>query len=192
MNIEPARTALLVMDVQADTLGRLGAKAPPVIERIAGLVTAARRAKVPVIYVVIGFRPGYPELDPASRFYAMVAPTGRFVGTPGADIPAQLAPQDGELVVVKKRVSAFAGSDLEMLLRARGITTLIATGFATSGVVLSTVRQAADLDYHQIVVADGCADGDDEVHDVLTKKVFARSATVASTADVVTALAAIK
>ncbi|MEU1950129.1 isochorismatase family protein, partial [Streptomyces sp. NPDC020125] len=78
----------------------------------------------------------------------------------------------------KKRVSAFAGSDLEMVLRARGITRLVLSGIATSGVVLSTLRQAADLDYRLTVLADGCADPDEEVHRVLTEKVFPRQAEV--------------
>ncbi|MGA2932584.1 MAG: isochorismatase family protein, partial [Acidimicrobiales bacterium] len=85
---------------------------------------------------------------------------------------------DGDIVVTKRRVSAFAGSDLDVVLRARGARTLVLAGIATSGVVLSTLRQAADLDYGLVVLRDGCADADEEVHRVLLDKVFARQADV--------------
>lgn len=62
-------------------------------------------------------------------------------------IPDDVAPQDNDIVVTKRRVSAFAGSDLDILLRSQVIDHLVLTGVATSGVVLSTLRQAADLDY---------------------------------------------
>jgi nicotinamidase-related amidase len=81
-------------------------------------------------------------------------------------------------VITKKRVSAFAGSDLDLVLRSGGIEHLVLTGVATSGVVLSTLRQAADLDFRITVLADGCADSDEEVHRVLTEKVFPRQAEV--------------
>jgi nicotinamidase-related amidase len=68
--------------------------------------------------------------------------------------------------------------------------TLILMGHATSGVILSTVRLAADLDYHVIVVEDGCADRDPDVHTLLMEKVFPRQATVVSAAEMVAALGA--
>ena len=83
-------------------------------------------------------------------------------------------------------MNAFAGTDLEVLLRARGIDTLLLCGIATSGVVLSTVRHAADADYRLVVVKDCCADADEEVHRVLTEKILARQAAV-TTADELTA-----
>ena len=82
------------------------------------------------------------------------------------------------MVVTKRRVSAFSGSDLEVVLRAANIDTLVLTGIATSGVVLSTLRQAADLDYRLVVLADACLDADAEMHRVLTEKVFPRQADV--------------
>jgi len=69
-----------------------------------------------------------------------------------------------------------------VLLRAGDIDTLVLTGIATSGVVLSTLRQAADLDYRLVVLADACLDGDQEVHRVLTEKVFPRQADVLTVA----------
>jgi nicotinamidase-related amidase len=85
-------------------------------------------------------------------------------------------------------VSAFAGSDLELVLRGRQVDHLVLTGIATSGVVLSTLRQAADLDFELTVIADCCCDGDDEVHRVLTEKVFPRQADVVSAAEWTTSI----
>lgn len=86
-------------------------------------------------------------------------------------------------MVTKRRVSAFTGSDLQVLLRALEVGTLVLTGIATSGVVLSTLRQAADLDYQLVVLSDGCLDAEPEVHRVLTEKIFPRQADVRLIAD---------
>jgi nicotinamidase-related amidase len=98
-------------------------------------------------------------------------------------IHSDITPNTGELTVIKRRVSAFAGSDLEVVLRSFGIQHMILTGIATSGVVLSTVREASDKDYQLTVLADCCADADEEVHRVLTTKVFPRQAEVLNLAD---------
>ena len=98
-------------------------------------------------------------------------------------VHAAVAPRAGDIVVTKKRVSAFTGSDLDVVLRSLDIDSLVLTGIATSGVVLSTLRQAADLDYGLIVLRDCCADADDEVHRVLLDNVFPRQATVVQAAE---------
>ena len=85
--------------------------------------------------------------------------------------------------MTKKRVSAFTGSDLELVLRASEVTSLVLAGIATSGVVLSTVREAADRDYQLTVLEDLCLDADEEVHRVLTQKIFPRQAEVIDSAD---------
>ena len=89
-----------------------------------------------------------------------------------------LEPQPGEIIVTKRRISAFSGSDLEVLLRAFSAKHLILSGVSTSGVVLSTTREAADKDYALTILSDCCADADEEVHRVLTTKVFPRQADV--------------
>lgn len=91
-----------------------------------------------------------------------------------------MAPQEGDVTVTKRRVSAFTGSDLEVVLRAKGIQHLVLTGIATSGVVLSTLREASDKDYQLTVIEDCCADADEEVHRVLTTKVFVKQAEIFS------------
>ncbi|GAA5053146.1 cysteine hydrolase family protein [Streptomyces similanensis] len=165
------RTALLVMDLQQAIVGRVPGLDADFTPRLARAVAAARTAGVPVVHVVVGFRPGRPEAKSSPLFGAL--PEGAFTdGDPGAEIHPDVAPRPGEAVVTKKRVSAFAGSDLELVLRGEGVDHLVLAGLATSGVVLSTVRQAADLDYRLTVLADGCADRDAEVHRVLTEKVF--------------------
>ncbi|HVV53613.1 MAG TPA: isochorismatase family cysteine hydrolase [Polyangia bacterium] len=188
--LERARTALLVMDFQAEVVAMLGAPGVAAVERAAPLVAAARAVGVPIFYVVVGFRPGYPELNRRNATLAALAESGRFQGTtPGADLAPALRPEPGDVVVVKHRVSAFAGTDLDMILRAQGLDTLVLTGLVTSGVVLSTLRHAADADYRLLVAADACADRDEEVHRVLTGKVFPRQAAVAAAGELAAALA---
>ena len=106
--------------------------------------------------------------------------------TSGVD-PAAAA-REGEPNVVKHRVSPFVSTDLETLLRANGIDTLVLAGVHTSGVVLSTVRHAGDLDYRLVVVRDCCADPDAELHAMLLDRVIARQAAVVTTAELAGAL----
>jgi nicotinamidase-related amidase len=189
LTIDAKRSALLVMDFQADIIAMLGDRATALLDRTAGVIAAARKAQLPIIYIVVGFRPGYPELNLINASFAAVAKTGRLQTlTPGADIVAQVKPVDGDVVIQKHRVGAFTGTELDMVLRAKGADTMIMAGLSTSGVVLSTVRMATDLDYRPVVIKDCCADPDDEVHRVLTEKVFARHAAVVDAADVTAAL----
>jgi nicotinamidase-related amidase len=178
------KQALLVMDVQLGIVGRYTETDPDYFTRIRSALDHAHQGGVPVIYVVIGFRDGHPEVSAANKTFSALATGTRFtVADPDTSIHPDVGPVDGDIVVTKKRVSAFAGSDLEIVLRSRGVDHLVLAGIATSGVVLSTLRQAADLDYGLTVLADGCLDGDSEVHRVLMEKVFPRQAEVSSVAD---------
>jgi len=171
-------TVLLVMDVQRGVVERF-ADEPGYLPRLQQAITAAHASGIPVVYVTVGFRPGHPEISARNRTFSALAADGRFAdGDPAAEIHPAVAPDSGDLVVTKRRVSAFTGSDLDVLLRGLGAGTLVLTGIATSGVVLSTLRQAADLDYRLVVLADGCLDADPEVHQVLMGKVFPRQADV--------------
>jgi nicotinamidase-related amidase len=176
-------TALLIMDVQQSIVDRFRGEAG-YLPRLATAADAARGAGIRVIYATIAFRPGYPEVSPRNRTFAGITGTGRYIdGDPGSLIHPAIAPAPGEVVISKRRVSAFAGSDLDMVLQAGGVDRLVLAGIATSGVVLSTLRQAADLDYGLTVLADGCLDADPEVHRVLLEKVFPRQADVTTIAD---------
>ncbi|ANH81098.1 isochorismatase [Niabella ginsenosidivorans] len=176
--MEQSTTALLVMDMQASILGSFPG-APAFISNVAKAIETARKRQLPVIYVVVGFREGMPEIT--SRNIGFSAAKERMANASMEEwikIHPDLAPLENDIVVTKRRISAFTGSDLEVVLRAQDIQHLVLTGIATSGVVLSTLREAADKDYQLTVIADCCADGDEEVHRVLTTKVFPRQAAV--------------
>jgi nicotinamidase-related amidase len=177
--IDRDHTAVLIMDYQNDIVHTIAAHQPQLLERAAAVLSGARLAGVPVIYVVVRFRPGYPEVSDRNMIFRGLKAAGRLgEGSPGAEIHAQMAPQPTEVIVTKRRVGAFAMTDLESVLRAHEVTCLVLLGIATSGVVLSTVQWAADADYVLIVLEDCCADADEEVHRVLMHKVFPRQATV--------------
>ncbi len=172
------QSALLVMDVQRGIVERYATSAN-VLKPFQTAIDAARGVNMPIVYVRVAFRAGYPEVSPNNRSFSAIAGHGGFTELDDAtSIHPAVAPEPGDITVVKRRVSAFSGSDLDVVLRALQVDTLVLTGIATSGVVLSTLRQAADLDYHLKVLSDACLDGDSEVHAVLTQKVFPRQAEV--------------
>ena len=178
-----SRPVLLIMDFQQSIVDRVGGQ--DVVDAASRAVDAARDEGIPVMFVRVAFRPGFPEISPANATFSALSSQGGEAyhqDHPATQVHADLAPRDGEPVVLKRRVSAFTGSDLGVLLRGAGADHLVLAGISTSGVVLSTLRQAADLDYRLTVLADACADPDEEVHRVLTGKVFPRQATV-TTAD---------
>jgi nicotinamidase-related amidase len=179
-------TALLVMDMQNGIVERFG---DAVLEPAARAIAAARDAGVPVVYVRVAFRAGHPEVSPRNRTFGALRDAGAMAeDDESTAVHAALAPESGDVVVVKRRVSAFAGSDLDVVLRSGDIDHLVLTGIATSGVVLSTIRQAADLDFELTVLSDGCLDADPEVHRVLTEKVFPRQADVVTVEEWVSSL----
>jgi nicotinamidase-related amidase len=176
-----AKQALLVMDVQQVVVDRY--PDPAYLPRLGEAIGAARASDVPVIYVVVGFRPGYPEVSSHNKMFgALASANAPAAGDELTRVHPDVAPEPGDIIVTKRRVSAFAGSDLDVVLRAGEIGHLVLTGVATSGVVLSTLRQAADLDFDLTVLADGCLDADPEVHRVLTEKVFPHQAEVTTVA----------
>lgn len=179
LSLDPKSTALLVMDFQTLIVENFAEGKDELLARTARLIGAARKAGMMLIYVVVGFREGYPEISLHNPAFGPIRESGRFAsGGAGTEIHPAVAPQRGEVVVTKHRVGAFLGTDLDMILRANGIGTLVLAGVATSGVVLSTVRHASDADYRLVVVSDCCSDRDAETHRVLTEKVFARQASV--------------
>ncbi|KAL1886693.1 hypothetical protein Plec18167_000627 [Paecilomyces lecythidis] len=173
---------LLVLDLQQGIISRIPASSG-FLAQTAKTINAAREKSIPVIYVTVNFRPGYPEVSSSNKmFSATVAAAGdAFVeGKPAVQIPAEIAPTEKDILVSKRRVSAFSGSDLDVVLRGLGADSLIITGIATSGAVLSTVRHAADQDFSITVLDDLCLDLDEEVHRVLVEKVFPKQADVVS------------
>ena len=180
LSFERDKTAVLLMDYQHDIVGFLPEDSQnELLAKASTVLAGARRAGIPVIYVVVRFREGYPEISPQDVARRGIKESGRLrEGTPGAEIHPAVAPQPGEVVVTKRRTGPFSATDLASVLNARGIGTLVLMGISTSGCVLSAVRWGADIDYRLIVLADCCGDRDEEVHRVLTEKVFPRQATV--------------
>jgi nicotinamidase-related amidase len=186
LTIDRKHTALLIMDYQNDMVSRVGEKYPDLLDKTAAVLAAARAAGMPIIYIVVGFREGYPEVSPRNHGFSAIRESGRMlIGSPGTEVHPQVGPRPRDVVLTKHRVGAFSTTPLETILRARDIPSLVLCGIATSGVVLSTVRWAADMDYNLVVVEDCCADADDEVHRVLTRKVFPRQARVVSASEII-------
>lgn len=179
----PSRPALIVGDCQVGIVRNFG-EDQVFLDAVRAAVETARAAGIPVIFVTVGFRAGHPDISPRNRMWAGVAANNAMLED---DASVAVHPHLGRLptepLVVKRRVGAFSGGDLELLLRSQGITELVLTGIATSGVILSTVRAAADLDYSLVVLSDAVADGDEEVNRVLLEKVLPRQAQVVTSSE---------
>ena len=189
--LNKSTTALLIADFYAEMMNTL----PHAIERgvvakTQALQQAAREAGLLVCYSATVFRPGYVEISDRNKTFSQRKASGQpAVSDPLQVIHEGVKPIDGEVVVGKHRVNALYGTDLDMTLRANDIDTIVLLGYATSGVVLSTTRYAADADYRLFVVEDCCSDQDVEVHDFLTQRIFPRQAEVVAAAEVIKALA---
>jgi nicotinamidase-related amidase len=191
LSFYPAHTAVLGMDCQAGLVSIYAKPSEPFVERCANVLRSARKAGVQVMHVKVGFHPGLPEVATRNRLFASIKSSPQrqklFEGASGAIHPA-LGPEPDAIVVTKHRISAFPGSDLQMILRAKEIDTLVLFGIATSGVVLSTLLEACDADYRTIVVTDCCADTDAELHRVLIERLFPLRGEVITAAELVKAL----
>ena len=183
-------TALLIADFYEAMMNTIPhAVDRDVVAKTAALQQAARDAGLMVCYCATVFRPGYPEIGSRNKTFGARKASGQpAVFDPLSVIHPVVAPAEGEVVVGKHRVNALYGTGLDVALRANDINTLIILGYATSGVVLSTVRYASDLDYNLYVVEDCCSDSDPEVHEFLTGRIFPRQAKVVQSAGVIAAL----
>jgi len=179
--LDPARSAVLSMDNQAGIVSIYTKNDEAMLSRAANVLRQARLKGMLVIHVQVGFRPGLPEVSSRNLLFGAIKSSPQhqrlFQGETGAIHPA-VAPEAEDIVVTKHRVNAFAGTDLEMILRAKDIDTLIMFGIATSGVVLSTLLHASDSDFRVFVISDCCADLDRELHTCLIDKFFPSRATV--------------
>ena len=173
------KKALLVMDMQLSILESAADNPTEFINKVAKVIKSAREKQIPVIYVVLGFRNGLPEIPENNK---MFMPFKNNLANRNlenwSEIHPDLTPEKNDIIVTKRRVSAFTGSDLEVVLRGMNVQHLVLTGIATSGIVLSTLREAADKDFKLTVISDCCYDRDDEVHNVLINKVFPRQAEI--------------
>jgi ureidoacrylate peracid hydrolase len=179
--VDPGHTAAIFIDMQNDFCApggaamRTGLEVAPlraVFPAVARIQETARAAGVPLIHVRNAYNaPGNPYLSQAWLDQARRRWNGRYVevpicvpGTWGAEICPEMAPKDGEIVVTKHRFSAFAHTDLAMVLQSRGIRTLVVAGVVSYVCVESTVRDAFFANYHVVVCSDAVAGWHPEWH----------------------------
>jgi nicotinamidase-related amidase len=183
ITVDLHRTALLIIDMQRDflepggfgeTLGNDVARLAIAIEPCRSVLEAVRRHRLPVVHTREGHRPDLSDAPPAKvergeprlRIGAP-GPMGRILvrGEPGHDIIAALYPIPGEPVIDKPGKGAFYQTELELILRNRGIENLLVCGVTTEVCVNTTVREANDRGYRCIVLADCCASYFPQFHD---------------------------
>lgn len=186
-----ARTAFIFMDFQNYILKNFlpPERAEQVVKQARAVLEAARQADCLIIHVMVCFRPGYPEINGRNRMFSWIRDSGMAIpGSSESAIDDRMAPRPEEPVVQKRRVGAFGGTDLDMILRAQGIETVFLSGVATSHVVLTTFSQACDLDYDLAVIRDACADNDEAAHTFLTESFFPKVGAVHTSQAVMDAL----
>ncbi|BCJ33444.1 hypothetical protein Athai_09470 [Actinocatenispora thailandica] len=183
--IDPRHTALLVMDYQPAVLAATP-DAEALLGRARQAIDTARRHGAHVGYVRVGFTdadlaaiPAHSPMAAAARHYG----DQMHADAPATQVHESLAPQPNDIVVRKTRVGAFGTTDLHRQLRDRDVDTLVLAGISTSGVMLSTVRDAHDRDFRVLVLADATADRNPDVHRFLTEQIFPHQAAVLGTAD---------
>lgn len=179
--LDPTRTALLAIDMQNDFLSEDGyfarkgydpAPLRAVIPVIGRLAYAARAAGVRVIWTRQGYRADLADVAPYDRWrnaragIPLAAGDGASLlrGSAGYDIVPELTPDAADFVVDKTANGAFYETDLDLILRAQGITHLIFTGCTTDVCVHTTLREANDRKYQCLLVEDACASGDAYAH----------------------------
>ncbi|MEU8973429.1 MFS transporter [Streptomyces monashensis] len=188
-SIVPARTALLAMDFQ-NGIVPLAPESDALVERVKGAIADVRAAGGTVGYVRVAFTEAdWSAVPETNKSFTAVA-TAKMLHheDPATQIDERIAPADGDIVVRKIRFGSGSTTDLHAQLGERGIDTLVLTGISTSGVVLSTLIDAADRDYRVYVLSDGVADPDPETHRVLVDNVFPSRAHVIDTAGLRTLL----
>jgi biuret amidohydrolase len=179
ISLDKKKTALLVMDLQKHMVHEQSpvaqhagfaemVKKTGLIQRVRKVMDAARTAGMMVITVKVDFSAGtFPRYPTRGEFCKIIAAendAGQVLrpGVWGYDTVEEVAPWEGEPVVLKRHMSAFAGSNLDEVLRARGITDIALTGVATSYVVTATNWSALNYGYSCIVIEDCCTTHNDE------------------------------
>ena len=151
--------AIIVVDLQKDNVGRF---CQPIIPNVKLLLQEGRGKGIPIIFACDS---RYPE----DFIFKSGHPLRTIRGTEGVRVIDDLEPGATDIIVEKRMLSAFFGTDLDFTLRQKGIKTLIVTGVATWACVLKTVFDAAEMGYEVIVPADCCASPVAEGHDAALK-----------------------
>jgi nicotinamidase-related amidase len=182
--MDPKTTALVLIEFQNDFVKPGGAQHEAVKEVMAStgmfghaqaLASAARDRGVTVMHVPIAFAEGYPELpaEPYGILAGIVASNAFRKGSWGAEIVDELRPASGDIVVEGKRgLDCFATTNLDFILRARGISNVALAGFLTNCCVESTMRSAYERGYKVITLTDCTATLSEEEQRVATEKDF--------------------
>jgi nicotinamidase-related amidase len=196
--LAPRATAVINVHWQHDIVTRAGAfgqffadevESRDVVKHAALVLATAREHGALVVHARAAFRPGYPDLVRNCALFEQVAAAQCLQeGTRGAEIIAELAPHPGELVLAHARLSAFAGTELELMLRARGIANVLMTGVATNIAVEGTARDAVNIGYRTALIADACATADAAAHEA-TLATFGLLGSVLQSADLGAAFA---
>jgi nicotinamidase-related amidase len=209
LSVDTRRTALVIIDMQRDFLepGGFGAALGNDVSRLkaavgpcAEVLAAARRDGILVIHTRAGHRPDLTDAppmkvergDPATRIGAP-GPMGRILvrGEPGHDIIPELYPVAGEPVIDKPGKGAFYQTDLELMLKNRGIEALLVCGVTTEVCVNTTVREANDRGFRCVVLSDCCASYFPEFHEMGLKMIKAQGGIFGSVAASKSVLAAL-
>lgn len=194
IEIDPARTALVLLDYQnynvhpegywAQAIPGSAERAAPAVARTAEVLFAARAAGITVIHVQNAWRDGHPDVNPHTPWQADAKAAGRSTeGTWGIEFIEALAPIAGELVVRKRAVSGFAGTELDRLLHVHDISTLVIAGIITNFAAEGTARDASDRGYRVIVLADCCESVSDELHTFAVTQIMPAIGEVVTAAD---------
>jgi nicotinamidase-related amidase len=176
------KTALIIGDIQRGITGAYPF-ARTVVPPLTGLLPRARAAGVLIVFVHIAFRTNRADLPPDNALFSAFFDAGDGFHEGAAGTVIDLPVEREDVVVLKRRASAFAGTDLDLVLRAQAVDAIAIAGVATSAMVAATFYDAADRGYRVTVLRDGCADGDPAVHDFFMDRVFpSRGAEVVSCA----------
>lgn len=151
--------AIIVVDLQKDNTGRFSRE---IVPRVRQLLREGRARGIPVIFACDS---RYPD----DFIFKSGHPLSTIRGTEGVKVIDELEPQPADLIVEKRMLSAFFGTDLDFTLRQKGIRTLIVAGVATWACVLKTVLDACEMGYEVMVPADCCASPAPEGHDAALK-----------------------
>ena len=195
VRLDAKSCALLLQDLQNDLLKSDMRTVVPLsgAELIANcqkLLAKARQVDIPVIHVRVTRRPDMRDAPrlPLGASPEAAGPSMLVAGTRGAEIVEELAPRPEDAVVTKHTTSPFYTTDIGVYLRRFGVTTLIITGYSTTGVVEGSLRDARDQDYDCVVVRDCCAAGTVQEHEVCMDIIFPRMAWVANADAVIAAI----
>lgn len=173
--MQKQRAVFLVLDMQNDLVhekgpngnGPLGqqVRERQLVARTSDAIQRARAAGILVGFVRVGFSAGYPECPANSQVFSAAPAHGLFkLGGWGTEIHADLEQREGDIQVVKHRVSPFYSTTLEAQLRAQNVSRIYCSGVSTQAVVQASVRDAHDRDYEVVLLEDLCAAHSFEEH----------------------------